>query len=82
MTFPAYLPIDFSVAWITATRRFRQRAFTATVVSCVAWVLGGVLWWRRGWPNLWGPRPSAALPLASAASSSAIVYRFVKAAAK
>ena len=79
MTFPAYVPIDLSVAWITATRRFRQRAFTATLISCATWVVGGVLWWRRGWPNLWGPRPSRALPLASAVSSAVIMYRFVQA---
>src|SRR5437763_4440214 len=34
-TFPVYVPIDLSVAWITATRRFRHRATTATIVSCV-----------------------------------------------
>jgi hypothetical protein len=40
---------------------------------------GGVLWWRRDWPNLWGPRPTAALPVASLATSAMIVYRFATA---
>jgi hypothetical protein len=38
-----------------------------------------VLWWRTGWPNLWGPRPTVALPLAAGASSAIILYRFATA---
>ena len=34
---------------------------------------------RRGWPNAWGPTPSAALPCAAAASSAVILYRFTTA---
>jgi glycerol-3-phosphate acyltransferase PlsY len=79
MTFPAYVPIDLGVAWLTATRRFRSRAMAATAVSSAAWVAGGLLWWRRDWPNGWGPRPSKALPLASASSSAVILYRFMAA---
>jgi glycerol-3-phosphate acyltransferase PlsY len=76
-TFPAYFPVDLAVAGITASNpRWKQRAFTATVASSVCWVLGGVLWWRRRWPNLWGPRPTAALPVASLASSAMIAYKF------
>ena len=78
-TFPAYVPIDLGVAWVTATRRFRDRAFMATVVSSILWVLGGVVWWRRRWPNAWGPRPTAALPVASAVSSAVIIRKFVAA---
>ncbi len=80
-TFPAYFPIDVAVAAITASNpRWKQRAFTATVVSSACWVLGGVVWWRRGWANAWGPRPTAALPISSAVSSAVIVHRFVLAA--
>ena len=56
-TFPSYFPIDVTVAVLTGTRRWKQRAYTATVVASLSWVAAGTLWWRRGWPNLWGPRP-------------------------
>lgn len=72
-TFPAYFPIDAAVAYATA--RWRQRAAAAAVASAT-WVASGVLWWRRGWPNLWGPRPGPALPICAAASSAAILARF------
>jgi len=44
-------------------------------VSSTAWLLASVLWWRRGGPNLWGPRPTAALPLANAATVAIIASR-------
>ena len=79
-TFPAYFPIDAAVGIATAAMPWwRQRAFAATTVSSVCWVLGGVVWWRKGWSNAWGPRPSAALPLASAVSSVVIAERFLAA---
>ena len=77
-TFPAYFPIDAAVAVITvANPRWRQRAFAATVTSSVCWVIGGFVWWARGLGNLWGPKASLMLPLASAASSAVIIQRFV-----
>jgi acyl phosphate:glycerol-3-phosphate acyltransferase len=80
-TFPAYVPIDLAVAALTAASpRWKRRAFATTAVASTAWVVGGVIWWRRGWPNLWGPRPSAALPAAAAASSAVILYRFAASA--
>lgn len=79
-TFPAYFPIDAAVGVATAALPWwRRRAFGATAVASVCWVLGGVVWWRRGWPNLWGPRPSLALPVASAVSSAVIARRFATA---
>lgn len=77
VTFPAYFPIDLGVAALVAANpRLRQRAFTATIVSCTTWVVGGLVWWRKGWPNLWGPKAGPGLPLAAALSSSVILYRF------
>ncbi len=77
-TFPAYFPIDAAVAVVTvAVPRWKQRAFAATVVSSVCWVLGGVVWWRRKLPNVWGPKPTLGLPLASAISSAVIMRRFI-----
>ena len=79
-TFPAYFPIDAAVAATTAAvPAWRQRAFAATLVSSACWVVGGVVWWRAGWRNLWGPRPTAVLPLTAAMSSAMIVHRFVAA---
>ena len=78
-TFPAHVPVDLSVAALSSTGPWRRRALMATVLSSVAWIGGAVLWWRRGWPNLWGPRPSAALPAAAVTSSAVILYRFATA---
>lgn len=79
-TFPAYFPFDVAVAGVTAAVPWwKQRAFAATSVSSVCWVLAGVVWWRRGWRNAWGPRPSALLPLGAAASSAIIAQRFLAA---
>jgi len=75
-TLPAYLPADLAVAAAVAAGPWRQRAFTATAVSSVAWVAAATLWWRRGWPNAWGGPPTAALPIAAAASSAVIFQRF------
>ena len=81
-TFPAYFPIDVAVAAATAANpKFEHRAFLATLTSSVVWVAGGVLWWAKGWRNLWGPKPTALLPLAAAVSSALITQRFLAAAA-
>jgi len=76
-TFPAYFPIDLAVAGLTSTSRWRARARAATLASSTLWVLGGAVWWRRRWPNLWGPEPTVALPLANLVSSGVIAYRFL-----
>ena len=62
-----------------ANPRWRQRAFAATAVSSVCWVAGGLVWWRMGWRNLWGPRPTVMLPVTAAASSAMLFQRFVAA---
>jgi glycerol-3-phosphate acyltransferase PlsY len=79
-TFPAYFPVDLAVAALSSAGAWRRRAAAATVLSSGAWIGGAILWWRRGWPNLWGPRPTAALPLAAGASSAVVLYRFAAAA--
>jgi glycerol-3-phosphate acyltransferase PlsY len=76
-TFPAYLPLDLAVAW--AVGKWRGRTFPGTAAASATWVAAGVLWWRRGWPNAWGPVPSAALPASAAVSSAVILYRFAAA---
>ncbi|MHB1487947.1 MAG: glycerol-3-phosphate acyltransferase [Acidimicrobiales bacterium] len=81
ITFPAYVPIDLSVALLTSTAGWKRRAYSATAVASAAWVGGGILWWKRGWPNAWGPRPGPSLPVAAAASSAVILSRFAAARA-
>ncbi|MFP5318809.1 MAG: glycerol-3-phosphate acyltransferase [Acidimicrobiia bacterium] len=76
-TFPAYFPLDLAVAWAVA--KWRGRAYPATAFACTVWVTAGLLWWRRRWPNAWGPPPSPALPAAAALSSAAILSRFTAA---
>ena len=76
-TFPAYFPIDLAVAYVGA--RLRRRALPATAVASAVWVACGVLWWRKGWPNAWAPRPDPALPLCAAATSAVILLRFATA---
>ena len=79
-TFPAYFPVDVAVAAATASiPAFKQRAFTATLASSACWIFGGFLWWAKGWRNLWGPKPSALLPLSALATSAIIAERFLAA---
>jgi glycerol-3-phosphate acyltransferase PlsY len=79
-TFPAYAPFDAALATAVARiPRLRRPALVSVAISSAAWILAGVVWWRRGLPNLWGPRPSRALPLANAASVLVIASRAVPA---
>jgi glycerol-3-phosphate acyltransferase PlsY len=77
-TLPAYAPVDVAVAMSVARAPgLRRPALVSVAVSSVAWLLAGVLWWRRQLPNLWGPRPTVALPLANAATVLVIASRAV-----
>ena len=76
-TFPAYFAIDIGVAAATAAvPAWKQRAFAATLVSSGFWVVGGVVWWAKGWRNLWGPKPTIMLPISALLSSAIIAERF------
>ena len=72
--FPAYFPIDAAVAAAGAVGT--RNPETAVRLSSLAWTLSALLWWRRGWPNLWGPRPTAGLPAFAAAGSLMILAKF------
>ena len=77
-TFPAYLPIDLAIAGaVAATPALKQRSFTAAMISSSAWVIGALVWWRKGPGNLWGPKPGPGLVAAATLSSAAIAYKFV-----
>jgi len=76
--FPAYMPIDVSLA--AATLAFsRGRAGTATYVASAVFITAAVYWWRRGRGNVWGPRPTIGLPLYALSTSAIIAYRFLTA---
>jgi glycerol-3-phosphate acyltransferase PlsY len=72
-TFPAYAPLDVATAVLAGKApRVRRPALVSVVVSSLGWIGAGVVWWRRGLPNLWGPRPTGALPLANMATTAVI----------
>lgn len=75
-TFPAFAPLDAAIATgIARLPGVRRPALAAVATSSAAWVLAGIVWWRRGLPNLWGPPPTAMLPLANAATTAVIASR-------
>jgi glycerol-3-phosphate acyltransferase PlsY len=75
-TFPAWAPVDFAIGMAVARiPGLRRPALVSVGVSSLAWLSASVVWWRRGLPNLWGPRPTAALPLANAATLLVIASR-------
>ena len=77
-TFPVYVPIDLAVAGLTVAGPWRSRTFATTAVASTAWVAAAVLWWRRGWRNAWGPRPTAALPASAAVTTAVILSKFAR----
>lgn len=72
--FPAYFPLDAAVA--AAGAAGTRRPETAVRLSSLVWTLSALVWWRRAWPNLWGPRPTCGLPLFAAAGSAMILAKF------
>lgn len=77
-TFPAWAPVDLAVA--TAVARIpglRRPALVSVCVSSALWLGASLVWWRRGLPNLWRPRATAALPLANAATLLVIASRAI-----
>ena len=76
-TFPAYFLPDLALAAVTgAAPWWKQRAHMATTISALMWTGAATVWWRRGWSNLWGPTPTAALPVAAATTSAMMLQRF------
>ncbi len=72
--FPAYAVPDLAVAAVAARTSNSPRL--ANDLSSLVWTGAALLWWRRGLPNLWGPTPTAALPVSAAVTSSLIAWRF------
>ena len=77
-TFPAFAPLDAGTAiLVTRLPGVRRPALVSVAASSTAWLLASVVWWKRRLPNLWGPRPTAMLPLANAATIAVIASRAV-----
>jgi glycerol-3-phosphate acyltransferase PlsY len=75
--FPAYFPMNAAVTALGAGRA--RNAERAVQVAAVAWVGAGFIWWRFQLPNGWGPPPTRALPVFSAASCALILGAFARA---
>ena len=76
--FPAYMPIDLGLAAGTLALS-KGRAGTATYVASAVFIAAALYWWRTKKGNLWGPKPTAGLPLYAITSSAIIAYRFLTA---
>lgn len=75
--FPAYFPLDAAVAGLGAVGT--RSPETAVRISSTVWVASAIVWWRRQWPNLWGPVPSVGLPLFATTSAAMILGKFATA---
>lgn len=79
-TFPAAAPLDLAVAvGVARVPGLRRPGLVSTSVSSAVWLVASIVWWRRKLPNSWGPPPTAALPLANAATVLVIASRFARA---
>jgi glycerol-3-phosphate acyltransferase PlsY len=79
-TFPAAAPLDLALGiGVARVPGLRQPALVSTAVSSGVWLVASIVWWRRRLPNSWGPPPTAALPLANAATVLVIATRFARA---
>src|SRR4051812_50042732 len=69
-TFPAYTPIDLTIALVTSiSPRWKQRAYAATVVASACWVGGAAVWaWRGGGHPFGAPPPPPPPPPATVCS--------------
>lgn len=76
-TFPAFAAADMAIALAATRLRVGRPALASVTVSSTCWIAAGAVWWRRAIPNLWGPQPSPALPLANAATTLVILSRAI-----
>ncbi len=72
-TFPAYAVPDLAIA--AAFAKATANPVRANQLASAAWTGAATLWWWRAWPNLWGPRPTIALPLSALLTSVLLAWR-------
>ncbi len=73
--FPAYMPVDITVAGATLSLS-RGSANRVAYVSSSIFFIASVLWWRGRRRNLWGPVPTWGLPAYAALTGGLISWRF------
>ena len=79
-TFPAAAPVDLALAIGVARIPGLPRAgVVSTAAASTGWLVMSFVWWRRGLPNSWGPKPTAALFVANCATVGIVASRFVSA---
>ncbi|MGZ4675705.1 MAG: glycerol-3-phosphate acyltransferase [Acidimicrobiia bacterium] len=76
-THPAAFPVEVVVGGVGALSPIR-RSLAISVALGTGWVACSVVWWRRRWPNLWGPPPTVALPVAATTSTAIVLQRFLR----
>lgn len=77
-TFPAAAPAELGLAvGVARVPGLRRPGLVSTAVASSAWMLMGLVWWRRQLPHSWGIRPSGALFAASVATSAIVASRLV-----
>ena len=90
--FPAYAPIDLSVATaafflskgrasLAAGPDAQPAARIGTLLASAVFSIAAVYWWRKRKGNVWGPSPTVGLPLYAIVTSGVIAYRFLTAPA-
>ncbi len=72
-TFPVYALPDVVIT--AGAARATADPARANQIASAAWTSAAVLWWWRGWPNLWGPKPTVALPLSALSTSVLLAWR-------
>lgn len=79
-TFPVFAPADLGLAvGVTQIPRLPHRSLLAAGVPAFAWVGASVFWWKRSYPNSWGPPATGALPIANAATVLVVASAFARA---
>ena len=77
-TFPAAAPVDLGLAiGVARIPGLGRPGLVSTAAASAGWLAMSLVWWRRGLPNSWGPKPSAALFLANCATVGVVASRFV-----
>jgi len=87
---PAYAPLDVAIAGASYMSASRANgvgdhrdtgvpAWVGTFVASAVFVLTAVVTWRLRWRALWGPKPSALLPVYALLVSGVILVRFLSA---
>ena len=79
-TFPVAAPVDLGLAvGLARVPGLRRPGLVSTLAPSSAWLLMSFVWWRRGLPNSWGPRPTAALVVANGATVAIVLSKLVAA---